>query len=316
DHMELWALGSKSLSGTQGPWVGSSRRGLKRSVAFLGPKSLRYNDPSNVARPVMEAVQTVTDDTIQNCAMQGLRLDQDSEPLVAQRSYASALAPNKKPRIDNGNTAWKVPDITVVPSENSGGAYSTPHFRMSSGMNGFGRLKPDGPVYIVSGREPGPDLAEEGFYNSPDFEGELCKHGGFLEESVMSRPDFHPPLQFPSSPLEDKSCSGACDSPPGTLDSPVSVTRENVLEGHPLTLRERIHQIGNQMRASATANIARFEPSIQLPSISFSDSRRDSQFRLHGNSNQATAIVFDGIYRTSTEAHITPQPPHENPRVE
>ncbi|KAF9134466.1 hypothetical protein BGW39_006926 [Mortierella sp. 14UC] len=197
-------------------------------------------------------------------------------------SSSSVQYPCKRARIDEN----PVFDRTSISGGGGGGAFSTPHFRISTPVRTVGTPSP-------SSRVPFPTQG-----NQAEMEKEVEDEAGFddwdLGEFLLDPeplPVPSPPGMGPSGTQGYYNSSDHFATPTPTTHShnaPVQVSGQDeplpldldpvfspttfpspgkaaVLDETPLTLRDRIHKLGSQMRASAAATVPRFEQAPFAP---------------------------------------------------
>ncbi|KAF9357448.1 hypothetical protein BGX34_009366 [Mortierella sp. NVP85] len=202
-------------------------------------------------------------------------------PWTEPPAVTTAFTPNKRARVDvdtnlNSSVANLNPAIGC-------GAFSTPHFRLSSGCgsSSSGRMCEEGNVHHMSSVEP-IHSSGDSFEDDPEFERMLEQELVLddLTHDEASLPcDPHPTLeslefqngaqgevlpQWPQSTVNIETSYGETlnqDRHSKINNSEGEQLRSEtkcVLDERPLTIRDRIHKMGYEIRASAAASIPRF----------------------------------------------------------
>lgn len=154
----------------------------------------------------------------------------------------------------------------------SGGPYSTPHFRLSSSsVAGHTRRR--------SSLSDSASLPRS-YSNAPSPPESVATH----VEHIVPRAGEKPEAILDGFPLNadfelDKFSEGnSTDAPPtGILDRPDIGPGGGILSRKPLTLRDRIHKLGQEMKTSAATSVSKFPSPIPLPLGSLSTSTSFSQ---------------------------------------
>ncbi|GJJ75163.1 hypothetical protein EMPS_07521 [Entomortierella parvispora] len=153
----------------------------------------------------------------------------------------------------------------------SGGPYSTPHFR----------LLPSTPVGYTIGGSPLPVHVLPYLNSSPPLESAAryldpisLKADEGLEEP-LNEVQFDEDLVPRESVTDDSNTTG--HSYLMGINHKRFSPSSNVLSRQPLTLRDRIHRLGHEMRTSAATSVSKFSSPIPLPPRSPSVSKRLSQ---------------------------------------
>ncbi|KAG0312369.1 hypothetical protein BGZ99_009547 [Dissophora globulifera] len=198
-------------------------------------------------------------------------------PLISPQTDHDFLK-SKLARFDEGTSYG----CTGLPSNISLGAvaYSTPHFRLSKGSfslgNGAVSANEDSLCYAPYSAPNHQGDVE--FDDDPEFENVLLKQEPFLEDAIIG--SFSKDMAFLSGGHFKESAEDSvarsnqeliAREPPMTVSQ--GLCRESVLDERPMTIRERIHKMGSEIRASAGATVLRLG-TADIPGISIMDFRR------------------------------------------
>ncbi|KAG0354220.1 hypothetical protein BC939DRAFT_498567 [Gamsiella multidivaricata] len=214
---------------------------------------------------------------------------QPSTTKPIQRS--PSLSSGKRVRFDE-----VVPQVTPGSVSNAnlsggGGAYSTPHFRLSSGSSLSSSGRAVGNNYVPYS-EPGRQFHDDGFGDDSEFENLLLDQDPFLDgispvepfrEAVMTT-DYMPPVLPRPQPLSKATFDTAYQQMNRATDLSVgqpyhhAPRPESILDDRSLAITERIHKIGSAIRASAAVNISRFGEKLP-PSMDIRRGRDPEQER-------------------------------------
>ncbi|KAK3821821.1 MAG: hypothetical protein J3Q66DRAFT_427707 [Benniella sp.] len=239
-------------------------------------------------------------------------------PWTAPPSMATAFAPNKRARVDVDTNLNSL--ATSLNPAIGCGAFSTPHFRLSSGCgsSNSGRICEEG----ITHRTPNIESIQssgDSFEDDPVFERILeqelvlddLTHGetslpcdahptsGSLEFQNGAQGDVSP--QWPQSTVNIETSFGETLNQDGRLEINNSEGEQPrseakcVLDERPLTIRDRIHKMGYEIRASAAASIPRF--GITIPTSLDIRQKRDveKEREMQRLRLMSRFDVFDGI---------------------
>jgi len=239
-------------------------------------------------------------------------------PWTAPPAETTASVPNKRARVDldtnlNSSFASLNPAIGC-------GAFSTPHFRLSSGCgsSSSGRMCEEGNAHRTPSNEP-IQSSGDSFEEDPVFERMLEQELVLddLTHGETSLPcDAHPtldslefqngaqgevPPQWPQSAVNIGTSYGETLNQEGRLEINNSEGEQArsetkcVLDERPLTIRDRIHKMGYEIRASAAASIPRF--GITIPTLLDIRQKRDleNEREMQRLRLMSRFDVFDGI---------------------
>ncbi|CAO3565438.1 unnamed protein product [Mortierella alpina] len=276
DDMELWAQGSRPAYGSKSrPFTERTVRTSKRTASYLNP-AMFYNhaynpvretdvamlDPESSLPDIYQSEKAESPLSYYNFGSTTMQADPVMPP-AAWRSIS-----NKRSRLDNTEACHAEAEATTTCSRAiAGGPFSTPHFRVSLGTSKRARerspealgLSRSGPVPQGSDGGSGPDKGL----------------GNVLFSEASSSPLDRGLTHTPASQLLHKASDQSLDfsrTPPH--EPPPPLNSEGVLLDRALSSRDRIQQIGNQMRRSAAAKIARFNIPHQPLSRTVLDSKR------------------------------------------
>ncbi|KAF9572204.1 hypothetical protein EC968_010141 [Mortierella alpina] len=270
DDMELWAQGSKPLSGSRG-------RSFMEPTSRLGKRTASHLDPAMFYQHTYDPVRKADALTFDSKGSHTLQSEKSASALsyndprssallVEPDMVSSASMSNKRPRLDGTETYLDDAEKAPFSGAISGGPFSTPHFRLSLGTNKRTREQPSEALDYSEATAQGPD---DGFGDDIAFEKLLYLEGNSSPLRHVSSPppaaQLSPKIYgsrqaFSPTPPHESSPPLPSSSPPPPLNP------AHVLLDCALPSRDRIQQIGNQMRRSAAAKISRFSVPCQSPS--------------------------------------------------
>lgn len=251
--MELWATGSKPVSGSRGrPSMEPSAGLCRRMVSPLDPTMFYRHayDPAKKADAVRVGSQVSFPDIPQRDSpfsyydSGSTKMQADPVVLPAAEEYIS----NKRPRLDNTEISRDDAEAAAYPGAIAGNPFSTPHFRLSVGTGKRAQEQPSEALGCSCG-EPAPQGSDDEFGDDISFQ-ELL--GGDFSLLV------HDPSQLRAAQLPHLTFEQRPASSQRSPQAPSPSNPADVLLDRALTSRDRIQQIGSQMRRSAAAKIARF----------------------------------------------------------
>ncbi|KAF9952393.1 hypothetical protein BGZ72_006320 [Mortierella alpina] len=187
---------------------------------------------------------------------------------------------NKRLRLDTTETSSNAAEAASRSGAIAGGPFSTPHFRMSLKASQCAREQPfEALDYSCSKPALQVQGSDVGFGDNVGFEKLQFQEGDF---SRLDRASFQSPAaQFPhKAPVQRRAPS------PFPPYEPLPHEPADELPVRALTSRDKIQQIGKQIRRSAAAKITRFGVSTQPPSHTVLDLKRANGTKEHQEHDQ------------------------------
>lgn len=183
-------------------------------------------------------------------------------------TMAAAPSSNKRVRFERSPS---LSTSVINPNPLIGcGAYSTPHFRFSSGSNSsvLGRTGQEThEPQLTSNSIFAQQSPDDGFDDDPLFEKALLEHELLFDDPVpeaTSQPYLSPTRPYSTQP-QDVASQESIDVQANHQQGDDNNNSNDhykipgyVLDQRPLTIRDRIRKMGSEIRASASATIPRF----------------------------------------------------------
>ncbi|KAF9961793.1 hypothetical protein BGZ65_010186, partial [Modicella reniformis] len=281
---------------------GSSIQQLRSSTVQYRRPAPAFNNyytlaPGNVAYNAVVSPSLSVDGNIASQPLQGYC---ESQPFVQASNLTSPetttmFSPNKRVRFDESPSFAKA----AINSNAAigGGAYSTPHFRFSSGSCSIspGRTSAEVPAHYVPYSEPMQQISSDDFEVDPVLRRMLLEQEPFQDptfemvsqpvatrqEPANSEPHRAPQAESPVQSLQSNGVLVSGEAVSKENESHSGFGTEGILDERPLTIRERIHRMGFEIRTSAAASITRFgiktSSSLEIRQMRDAEREREKQ---------------------------------------